>query len=101
GYIFAGFVTPEDVKGGPNLPDYGYSLQPGDLKYKDLNGDGKINTKDQKTIGYPRYPEYTFGVNMGVRYKNFDLTLNWAGVTHVSRELYLPPFRQPFGEKGS
>lgn len=51
---------------------------PGDLKFKDLNGDGVINDVDQTYIGNP-WPDYTFGLNASFGYKNFDLNLGFTG----------------------
>ena len=53
------------------------NLQPGDLKYEDVNGDGKIDSKDQVEIG--KWGTYgaplTLGVNLTLKYKNFTLFL--------------------------
>ncbi|MDJ0364657.1 TonB-dependent receptor [Hymenobacter sp. H14-R3] len=46
---------------------------PGDLKFRDLNGDGVIDTNDRSFIGNPN-PNYTFGLNNTVTWKGFDLT---------------------------
>ena len=46
----------------------------GDLKYKDVNGDGIINEQDKTNIGSP-FPKFTFGWNNTFTYKNFDLTI--------------------------
>ena len=46
----------------------------GDIKYKDLNGDGVIDENDRTNIGSP-LPKFTFGFNNTFRYKNFDLTI--------------------------
>ena len=44
---------------------------PGDIRYVDMNGDGKINADDQTKIGDP-FPKFTIGWNLGLEYKNFD-----------------------------
>lgn len=46
----------------------------GDIKYKDINGDGVINEKDKTNIGSP-LPKFTFGFNNTFRYKDFDLNI--------------------------
>ena len=46
----------------------------GDLKYKDVNGDGKIDENDKTNIGSPM-PKFTFGFNNTFTYKNFDLNI--------------------------
>jgi TonB-dependent starch-binding outer membrane protein SusC len=52
-----------------------YGKNPGDVKVKDLNGDGKINASDQTIIGHA-YPSFTGGIINRVSYKEFDLTLD-------------------------
>ena len=52
---------------------------PGDLKYKDQNGDGKIDANDRVVIG-DRFPHYTFGSNMSAQWKSFDASMLLQGV---------------------
>jgi TonB-linked SusC/RagA family outer membrane protein len=52
---------------------------PGDLKYKDQNGDGKIDALDRVVIG-DRFPHYTFGSNMSANWHNFDASVLFQGV---------------------
>lgn len=52
--------------------------QPGDFKYADLNEDGVINNFDRDFLGSP-LPKYTYGITLGVDYKNFDLTVDIYG----------------------
>ena len=53
--------------------------RPGDVKFADLNGDHVINDEDRAHIGNP-FPDFTLGLNLGVRYKNFDLSMLVQGV---------------------
>ena len=69
------------------VPDLLENLKPGDLIYKDLNGDGNINIDDQTAIGFPDYPMYNFGINLNINVKNFDINMAWAGATNTSRLL--------------
>ncbi len=46
--------------------------QPGDLKFKDVSGDGELDGEDRTFVGNP-HPDLTFGLNLGFNYKNFDL----------------------------
>jgi len=55
------------------------SYGPGDLKYKDINGDGKITPDDRTIIGNPT-PDFTYGVNANVAYKNLSLSVDVQGV---------------------
>ena len=51
---------------------------PGDLKFRDSNGDGVINSDDRTYIGNPN-PKFTYGVNNTVSWKGFDLNMFWQG----------------------
>jgi TonB-linked SusC/RagA family outer membrane protein len=53
--------------------------QPGDLKFADLNGDGKIGPEDRTFIGDPT-PNWTFGITASLNYKKFDLLIFGQGV---------------------
>lgn len=61
------------------------AVAPGDLKFKDVDGDGKITTKDRTMIGNPT-PDYTYGFNINLAYKGIDLTVDMMGV--YGNELY-------------
>lgn len=77
GYIADGFVTAAGE--GPVVE--GYRSVPGDLKYKDLNGDGVINFYDQTKIG-PDKPAVFYGLNAGLAVKGFDLSVLFSGVAN-------------------
>lgn len=47
---------------------------PGDIRFKDLNGDNIIDSKDQEVIGSP-FPKFTTGLNLNLAYKDFDLSV--------------------------
>ncbi|WP_423149200.1 SusC/RagA family TonB-linked outer membrane protein [Rubrolithibacter danxiaensis] len=55
-----------------NSPTQGGSA-PGRFKYKDVDGDGAVTDKDRTFIGNPN-PDFTYGINIGASYKNFDLS---------------------------
>ncbi len=55
---------------------------PGDLRYKDISGDGVINADDRTFIGNP-WPKMIYGLNANIAYKAFDLTLFFQGVQGV------------------
>lgn len=52
---------------------------PGDIKYKDINGDNIINDLDKVVLG-STIPRYTYGINLGASYKNWDVNLFFNGV---------------------
>ena len=54
-------------------------VKPGDIRFKDLNGDGTINSDDRTIIGNP-FPDITYGLNLDAKYKNFDMSLFITGV---------------------
>ncbi|WP_218598472.1 TonB-dependent receptor [Polaribacter sp. NJDZ03] len=53
--------------------------KPGDVRYKDLNEDGSINDDDRTFIGSP-LPDFTYGINLDMTYKQFDMTMFFQGV---------------------
>ena len=55
------------------------NLRPGDIKYKDMNGDGEITAVDETAIGGTRVPEIIYGFGANVRYKAFDLGVFFQG----------------------
>jgi TonB-linked SusC/RagA family outer membrane protein len=55
------------------------NAKPGDFKWTDVNGDGKIDASDRKFLGNP-LPTFTYGINFSVNYKNFDMKLFGQGV---------------------
>lgn len=61
------------------------TVQPGDLKFVDVDGDGEITTKDRTMIGNPT-PDFTYGINLGVSYKNFELGIDMMG--QYGNEIY-------------
>ncbi len=66
--IFQNF---SEVEAHPSQLALGAAAQPGDLRYRDLNGDGVINTDDRTDIGDP-IPDFTMGFNLRLEYKNID-----------------------------
>lgn len=85
GYASAGFFNSEkEIEDWYDQSAIGATPQLGDLKYKDMNGDGIISEEDQVPIGHPEVPEWTFGGSVSLRYKAFDLSMMWQGVANRS-----------------
>lgn len=89
GYVFDGiFSTPSDFQNharpaDPNGKPYpvsaaGGGIWYGDRMFKDLNGDGVIDSKDQTFLGSP-LPKFQYGINNTFNYKNFDLNIFFSG----------------------
>jgi TonB-linked SusC/RagA family outer membrane protein len=84
GYIVDGiYQSYADKLGSPVNADFTYG--PGDFKYRDVNGDGIIDTKDRTVIGNPT-PDFTYGGSINVTYKGFDLGVDVGGV--YGNEIY-------------
>jgi TonB-dependent starch-binding outer membrane protein SusC len=81
GYVIDGiFQTNEEGKAAPvQFGNAAAENVAGRFKFRDVNGDGVINTKDQTIIGNP-HPKFTYGLNLAVNYRNFSLTLFGQGV---------------------
>lgn len=60
------------------------SIKPGDIQYLDYNGDSVINEKDEHVIGKGNRPEILYGLDMGINYKGFDISLLWQGATNFN-----------------
>jgi TonB-linked SusC/RagA family outer membrane protein len=56
----------------------------GDIKYRDVNGDGEITTRDRVPIGYPTVPEIVYGFGFSSGYKHFDLSVFFQGLARES-----------------
>jgi TonB-linked SusC/RagA family outer membrane protein len=76
------FVDDYETQNSPRQ-DWGY-YQAGEIKYKDINGDGRINKNDMVPMGYPRVPEVQYGFGLSGGYKNFDLSFFFQGNSRVS-----------------
>ena len=85
GYVTDGiFNTYEEVKASAQC-DYGkndfeQTTRPGDFRFKDLNGDGRITAEDRTYLGSP-LPDFVFGIPLSFSYANFDLNLFFQGQT--------------------
>jgi hypothetical protein len=73
------FQNLKDVENKPRFT--GLAVAPGDIAYKDKNGDGVIDDNDRYVLGNP-FPHYIFGLNYSLSWKNFDLGLLIQGVGH-------------------
>ena len=79
------FRDQEDIDSSPTQV-WG-EVFPGDIKYKDQNGDDVINEEDKYPIGYTSRPELTLALDLQFQYKGFDLQMLFQGA--VNRTVYL------------
>jgi TonB-linked SusC/RagA family outer membrane protein len=76
------FKDQEDIDTSP-FQTFG-TVRPGDVKYKDINGDGVIDSYDKLPVGYARNPEISFGFGGTIGYKNIDLSLFFTGAANTT-----------------
>ncbi|MFC3559265.1 SusC/RagA family TonB-linked outer membrane protein [Pedobacter jamesrossensis] len=87
GLIADGFFNSWEEVNDANRPFYDVQnnkLQPGDVKFRDVNGDGIVNFDDVVPIGYSDIPEVTYGFNIGGTFKGFDFSVLFQGTDNVS-----------------
>lgn len=65
----------------------GAGLLPGDVNYRDVNKDGKIDDNDYSPMGYSNIPEIMYGFSGGLSVKGFDFSFLFQGAAHVSTYL--------------
>ena len=82
------FRSEEEIRNHPidNDGQNNRTQLPGDIIYKDVNGDGVINGMDERPIGYPTgwAPMFSYGGNIGLQWRDFDLNMDFAGATMQS-----------------
>lgn len=89
----------EDQEDIDSSPEQVFSkVQPGDIKYRDQNGDGIIDELDEIPLGYSLgYPELYFSANLGLQYMGFGLSALLQGVAHRTVYLNTPSVFRPLG----
>lgn len=98
GYLSDGlFLTEEDLKNSPKLNN---NVKVGDIKYKDISGpdgvpDGKISPEYDKVLLGGSLPRFSFGMNIGLEYKNFDLSVVFQGVGSQNK-MYSTAMMEPY-----
>lgn len=79
------FTTREEIEKSPVIDGF-ENIQPGDIKYKDLNNDKVINEFDRTVIGGDKPYSY-FGIDLGFKWRGLDFSMFWQGA--YNRDLYL------------
>lgn len=86
GYVAEGFFNSyEEIAAAP-LHTFS-EVRPGDIRYKDINGDGIIDTNDRIPLGYGDTPDIFYGFTLGLTYKGFGLNALFQGAACVSRQI--------------
>ena len=73
------FIDEEDVKNSPKQTFGGQPVMAGDIKYKDINNDGLIDSRDKVAIGAPKTPEIIYGFGFSLGYRDFDFNCFFQG----------------------
>ncbi|HMR82782.1 MAG TPA: TonB-dependent receptor [Niabella sp.] len=85
GYIAESlFADDAEVQSSPSQSFGGTQVLGGDIKYRDVNGDGIISTLDMVPIGFPTEPEIVYGFGISGEYKNFDFATFFQGLARES-----------------
>ena len=85
GLVATGFLTAKDIADGYPVMNGFNNIQAGDVKYKDMNGDGEINEFDRTVIGGDK-PTCYFGIDLGFEWKGLEVTAFIQGA--YNRDLY-------------
>jgi len=80
------FKDYEDIRNSPQQ-SWG-DVQPGDIKYKDVNGDGVVNDGDRVAIGATSTPNLIYGLGLSLQWKEFDFNLHFQGAGKSTFPIY-------------
>jgi hypothetical protein len=78
------FVDDYEISQSPTQNFNGSIPRAGDIKYRDINHDGKVDSNDQIAMGFPTTPEIQYGFGLSGGYKNFDMSFFFQGNARVS-----------------
>lgn len=76
------FQSQEEIDNSP-VQTFG-EYRVGDIKYQDINGDGKIDTYDRVALGYTNLPEIIYGFGLTAQWRSWDINTFFQGVDHTS-----------------
>lgn len=106
GYISLGLFRDQDDIDNSAKQTFG-DYMPGDIKYKDVNGDGVINSDDQVPLSYSNYPRFQYGFGGEFRYKKLRVGFLFNGIGNTtyyriytnggSNVGYMPFYEESFG----
>ena len=90
------FQSEEEIANSP-VQTFG-EYRVGDIKYQDINGDGRIDADDQVYLGYTTLPEITYGFGATASWKGIDLNVFFQGIANVNFFLSGSTLTSPFSE---
>jgi TonB-linked SusC/RagA family outer membrane protein len=100
GYVAEGlFSSQEEIDNWPDQMQLGSTPMPGDIKYRDIDGNGIITSEDQVMLSpYANVPRIQYGLGLNVQWKNFDLGLFFNG--SAMRDIMINSGYAPFLSSG-
>ena len=93
------FNSQQEINNSPQQTFSG--IAPGDVKYKDQNGDNRIDEKDVVKMFGSSLPRFYFGFNLNFSYKRFELSADFQGMTGVTVSLLDSPLYRPLVNNGN
>jgi TonB-linked SusC/RagA family outer membrane protein len=91
------FQSDEEIAHSP-VQKYGDGPHPGDIRYRDINGDGQISKEDMVAIGDTDMPQLTYGFGTSVSWRGFDIAAFFHGVGEITRIIAGGPL---YGQTGN
>lgn len=88
-YAFIAEGLFQDQQEIDNAPTQSGSVQPGDIRYKDIDGNGVIDINDRVLVGHPQVPALIYGLNLFAHYKQFEFSMAFQG--SGNRSFFLNP----------
>ncbi|MDP4289618.1 MAG: TonB-dependent receptor [Bacteroidota bacterium] len=90
------YNTNDEAVNRPYSSTDGNKVQPGDIRYVDINGDGKIDAQDKVPIEYSNVPRYAFNSTLSIGYKGFSVSMLFIGSAQGSMPLTSFYITNPF-----
>ena len=84
GYLAQGLFLDDAEAANSPSQEFGSVYGGGDIRYLDVNGDGKVTEADRVPIGNPTYPEIIYGFGLSMGFKGFDLSVFFQGLANES-----------------
>ena len=97
GLLADGLYNTQEEIDDPNRPKSAWEsptnpLQPGDIRYIDVNKDGVINDFDRTSIGNPNMPEIIYGTTLGIQWRGIELSVLFQGAGNTNTYVQINPF---------
>ncbi|WP_202618211.1 SusC/RagA family TonB-linked outer membrane protein [Arcticibacter tournemirensis] len=98
GLLTDGFYNTQEELNNRPFNSFGNQARLGDLKFRDVTGDGTINEQDLVPVGYSNLPQINYNLNVGFSYKGFDISALFIGTARGSFPQYDYIMSTPFAQ---